>query len=1106
MSRREPYKHAPAEDGAKVFWKSLEDKQNPEAAQLRAETEFPLGLEEAKASSIAVAAKNLVTLRKSKDAPKDVSEASIGRRGFMFFAGASAALFAEGCARRPVEKIMPYSKAPEHVLPGVATYFASAIPQRGDAIGVLVESHEGRPTKIEGNPAHSGSLGATDAWTQASVYDMYDPDRGTTPMKGTRQGAGAFGNHQAATWADFDQAFTDILRTSQADGGARLRILAEPSTSPTFVRLRDALRAKLPQAKIVSWSAIHDGNAHEGARLAFGQVVNVVPSYAQAKVILSLDSDFLGTESGSVRANKSFIAGRKLRKSTDNMSRLYVVEPSFSITGMNADHHLRLAAQDVEHYLLALAKELSASHKVDLGGLAATVAKADAKDIPEKWLKVVAQELAGARARGVIVVGSRQPARVHALAHALNAALGNAGHTVNYFPVLDPLAADPTAEIKQLATDIEKGSVGTLVILGGNPVYDAPADLKLAERIKTVGTTVHLSSHLNETSEICTWYAPRAHALETWGDHRGLDGAVSIQQPLIAPLFGGRSDIEVLARISGDTAPKGHDLVQQTVKGSLSAPGTMTRAWNEGLKSGVLGPAARPFGPLEARQAEIATAFAQAKPATALSPQNLEVTFSPCPKLLDGRHANNPLLLELPDPVTKVTWDNVANISPATAKALGVESGTMIRLAREGGGSVAIAAFVTPGQADNSINVTLGWGRTKAGRYGDKHGFDVNPIRTSDGFGFVAGVKPSVIPVSEFDALRPNMRKVGMAAGESPLPARIRPDDPFDVETNKYKLSQTQEHDTMEGRPVAIDATLEQYRKNPKFQFYADEERKDRNEKGEVIAVRESGSPDPHTPPLWGNWKDETFFKGNHRWGMGIDLTSCTGCNACVIACQVENNVPAVGKEQVWRGREMYWLRIDRYFVGLDENNPEVVFQPVACVHCEEAPCENVCPVNATEHSPEGLNDMAYNRCIGTRYCANNCPYKVRRFNFLNYHTSGGFYDDVPETEKMRNNPNVTVRMRGVMEKCSYCVQRIQEAKIKAKRTGKPIKDGDVVSACAQVCPADAIVFGDLDDPNSKVAKLRDTDRSYRLLAELGTRPRTNYLGKIRNPNPAMGA
>ena len=448
-------------------------------------------------------------------------------------------------------------------------------------------------------------------------------------------------------------------------------------------------------------------------------------------------------------------------------------------------------------------------------------------------------------------------------------------------------------------------------------------------------------------------------------------------------------------------------------------------------------------------------------------------------------------------------WDNVGFVSGATAKALGIDNGTMIRLSKDGGNAIDVAVWITPGQADNSIAVMMGWGRQKVGRYGDKHGFDVMPLRTSDNLGWSSNVKAKVLEVGEIDDIRPKYRKIGMAAGESPMPARIRPDDPFDVD-HKYKISQTQEHDTMEGRPVAIDATFEQYRKNPQFPQFPDEERKDLDQHGNTIGVRAHGSPDPDVGPLWGDWKEEAFFKNNHRWGMAIDLTSCTGCNACVIACQIENNVPAVGKEQVWRGREMYWIRIDRYFVGDEKADPQIAYQPVACVHCEQAPCENVCPVNATEHSPEGLNDMAYNRCIGTRYCANNCPYKVRRFNFLNYHTSAGWYEDVPETEKMHYNPNVTVRMRGVMEKCTYCVQRIQEAKIKSKRTGEPIKDGDIVTACQQACPAGAIVFGDLSDPQSKVAKWRAKDRNYRLLSELGTRPRTTYLGKIRNPNPAM--
>jgi MoCo/4Fe-4S cofactor protein with predicted Tat translocation signal len=1095
MSRRKPYELAP-QDGAKVFWKSLEEKADLAGAQKRAEAEFPLGLEEAQMGT-----GRLVKLRKGKT---DVNDVSVGRRGFMFFAGASAALLAEGCARRPVEKILPYAKAPEHILPGTTQYYASVIAQRGDAIGVLVESHEGRPTKIEGNERHPSSLGGTNAQVQAAIYDLYDPDRGTTPMKGVRQGAG-YSAHQAATWNDFDSAVTDMLRSAQSDGGSRFRVLVEASaaTSPTFQRLRDAVAAKLPQAKIHTWSSAHDGNAHEGARIAFGQIVNVVPNYKDAKVIVALDADFLGTETGMIRASKGFADGRRLERGpNDTMNRLYVVEPHFTVTGMNADHRLRLPAQDVERYLLALAKELSASHRVELGALAG---KGDAAGIPQEWIKAVAAELAGARAKGILVAGSRQPPRVHALVHALNAALGNVGHTVQYYPAADPLATDPTASLKQLVSDMERQAVGVLVILGGNPVYDAPADLKFAERLKSVGQSIHLSSHLNETSELCAWYAPRAHELEAWGDHRSVDGTISIQQPLVAPLYGGRSDIELLARISGDFTPKGHALVQATMKTLIPAGMSFPRAWNEALKTGIAGPPARPFGPLDARQAEVAAAIAQAKPAAALSPQSVEVTFAPCPKVHDGRYTNNPLLLELPDPVTKITWDNVAFVSPATAKALGVENGTMLRLTRDGGGTVDVAGWITPGQADNSIAVHLGWGRKKAGRYGDKHGFDVHPLRASDALGFVANVKASLIDPGEIDALASRYRKVGMAAGDSPLPARIRPDDPFTAKMKRYKISQTQEHGSMEGRPVAIDSTFEQYKQTPDFVLYPDHDRHDRDQSGKVIGVRESGSPDPTVPPLWGNWKDDTFFKNQHRWGMGIDLTTCTGCNACVIACQVENNVPAVGKEQVWRGREMHWLRIDRYFVGLDENDPQVVFQPVACVQCEEAPCENVCPVNATEHSPEGLNDMAYNRCIGTRYCANNCPYKVRRFNFLNYHTSGGFYDDVPESEKMHFNPNVTVRMRGVMEKCTYCVQRIQEGKILSKRSGKPIKDGDIQTACQQACPTDAIVFGDLDEKASRVAKWREKDRGYRLLAELGTRPRTTYLGKIRNPNPAMG-
>ncbi len=1116
MSRREPYSfNTPAEqDGAKVFWRSLEEKSDPATAQKRAEMEFPEGLEEAKA--LASADKNLVSLRRGKDQPAahtpegSVGKATLGRRGFMFFAGATTALAAEGCARRPVEKLMPYAKTPEQIIPGVPVHFATVRSYRGDAVGLLVESHEGHPTKIEGNPDHPSSRGKTDALAQAEIYEIYDPDRMTAPQKAKRA-AGGPGDRQAATWAEVDAALADLARQAQADGGAKLRFLSPPTTSPTFLRLQRAITAKYPNARFHVWSAASDSNAREGARLAFGRPMNVVPALEKASVIVSLDSDFLGTEPGNVRANLGFSAGRKLREGSGGqgvggtqspgMNRLYVVEPSFTVTGMNADHRLRLPASQVERYTLALAKELADKHGVALGALAGAVAKADASGIDPKWIQVVAKELAGARAKGAILVGSRQPARVHALVHGLNAALGNAGHTIETYDVLDASEPDHVTSLKALADDIQKGAVGTLIILGGNPVYDAPADVKIDERIRAVASTIYLASHANETAAACTWSIPAAHFLESWGDARAVDGTVSIQQPLIAPIHGGRSEIEILARFAGESAPKGFELVQNTMKGSVSSAGSFTRVWNEALKRGVAGPAAAPAGAADALRAEVATALGAAKPAAMPTADNLEVVFAVDPKLVDGRYANNPQLLELPDPVTKITWDNAALISPKTAQALGLENRQLVRLTREGGGSIDIAVWITPGQADSVVTLNLGWGRQKAGRYGDRHGFDVGALRTSDAMWMASGVKLAKLGTAEAAALSPKLRKVGLIAGESPIAGRVRPDEPFDAGTSLYKVSQTQEHGGMEGRPIAIDATYEQYKKNPFFPLFPDEARKDKNKDGEIVGVRGSGSPDPSTLPLW----NKVDYSKTHKWGMGIDLSSCTGCNACVLACQIENNVPAVGKEQIERGREMYWLRIDRYFVGLDADNPQIAFQPVACVHCEEAPCENVCPVNATEHSPEGLNDMAYNRCIGTRYCANNCPYKVRRFNFLNYHSSGGAYMDLPEVERMRYNPNVTVRMRGVMEKCTYCVQRIQEAKIKSKRTGKPIKDGDVVSACQQACPADAIVFGDLNDPESRVAKWRAMDRSYRLLAEIGTHPRTSYLGKIRNPNPEMG-
>ncbi len=1050
MSKRDAYEFAKPREAAPLFWKSLEAKAKPDEAKKRAEAEFPFNL--------------------TKD---DESVGPVGRRNFMMFAGLTAAIAGlEGCARRPVEKIVPYTRMPEYALPGLSYHYATVRYERGEAIGLLVETHEGRPTKIEGNPDHPSSLGATDVRTQASIFDLYDPDRSTQVKH--KSGAAL----EASNLADFDAWLAGKVKAYAADQGAKLRILSPPTNSPTFIRLREAIRAKLPHARFHTFTAVGESNAREGARIAFGQAVNTINDYQHAKVILSLDSDFLQTEPGMIRATRQFARGRRLNTPNEPISRLYVVEPSYTTTGANADHRLRLPARDVERYLAALATELATKHGLSLGAIAVPLAALGAKidGVPEKWVKVVAAELAGAKNRSVITVGSRQPARVHAIAHALNAALGNAGQTVQHFPVTDPEETEHVADLKALLSDLDGKRVETLIVLGGNPVYDVPVDLKFAERLASSGATlVQLSSHADETTAKAGWHVPLAHEYETWGDQRALDGTYSVQQPLMAPLHGGVSPIEILGRIAGEDS-NGYHLVQGTLRASYPQPLTLDREWKKALQRGVVtGAVTRPFPAMAVREADVAAAAAQGKPGKALGADNLEINFAPDPKLLDGRHANNAWLLELPDPMTKIVWDNAAYFSPTTAAALGVAIGDVVEITREGA-KLEIAAWILPGHADNSITLHLGWGRTRAGRFGGEEderdwgkaldtypitqklplngkmrGFNVATLRTSDALGFGDGAK---------------VTKTGKT----------------------YLLAQTQEHHSMEGRPVAIDATLAEYKQTPSFPQYR--------------------TPDPKTLPLW---TPVDYTKG-HRWGMSIDLNACTGCNACVVACQSENNIPVVGKDQVQRGREMHWIRIDRYYRNaytnqkdehLDEKDPLVSVQPVACVQCEDAPCENVCPVNATEHSPEGLNDMAYNRCIGTRYCANNCPYKVRRFNYLEFQGEP-MYGDMPEVSKMAHNPNVTVRMRGVMEKCTYCVQRIQEGKIGAKRDARPLKDGDITTACAQACPAEAIVFGDLNDPTARVSRAQKRDRGYRLLSELGTRPRTTHLAKIRNPNPEM--
>ena len=993
-------------------------------------------------------------------------EPGMRRRGFLGALGAALVAAGSEACRRGAERIVPYSTMPEHVIPGIAAHYATVYGRRGDALGLVVESHEGRPTKIEGNPLHSSSLGGADLIAQASILDLYDPDRSTTALK-----AGAAVPREAIE-AELRARLAELAK----DGGARLRVLTEPLHSPTALRLRAAIVARFPKARVHAYGSI-GSEARAGAALAYGEPLHALCAHDRARVTLALDADFLQTEPGNVRAQKLLAKARRSMSPDDPMNRLYVVEPVPTITGAHADHRLRLASSRIESYLLSLAAELVRGG-VGLGALEVVVTRrARPAQFPEKWLTAVARDLAAHRGQSLVVVGSGQPKEVHALAHAINEALGNVGVTVELVPVVDPLRRDDAEDLHALTEAISSGAVDTLVMIGGNPAYDAPADLGFADALAKVALTVHLAHFVDETSARCTIHLPRAHELEAWGDQRALDGTLSVQQPLIAPLFGGTSDLELLALLGDVPMSKGDELVAATLANALLSPMGVhacapptggksecrdaedrairiaeslgPHAWRKALRDGVLPRATSKPETRELRVDELAKALAARSDGTPPSSESLEIVFAPDAKMLDGRHANNSWLQELPDPITSIVWDSAALLSPATARALSIESGDVVRLTRAGR-SIEIAAFVQPGVADHTVGLSLGWGRTHAGRIGNRRGVDVQPLRTTDAMHVATGVR---------------LVKTGA----------------------RHPLVRMQEHESMEHRPLAREGTVAEYKAEPHF--------------------AETRSPPKRSLPLWG--ADPDYAHG-HQWGMSIDLDACTGCNACVVACQAENNVPVVGKEEVARGREMYWLRVDHYLIddqeGETPDDPGFAFQPLACVQCEAAPCENVCPVEATVHSPEGLSEVVYNRCIGTRYCANNCPYKVRRFNYLNWHNDGVWAatGGLPETLRMQQNPNVTVRSRGVIEKCTYCVQRIQSRRIDAKREQRALRDGEIVVACQQTCPADAITFGDLNDGNSRVSLATMGDRRYALLEELGTKPRTTYLAKLRNPNPEM--
>lgn len=991
----------------------------------------------------------------------------VSRRHFVKIMSASFALAGMGLGltgcRKPEEKVEPFGKQPEGYVHGVPSFYATAMPTRTGALPLVAKSHDGRPVKVEGNSLYPNGNGGTDRFAQASILNLYDPDRATRYLQGgfdtTKEKA-----------CDFLGELSTKFSKNQ---GAGLAFLVEPGNSPSRQRMREVVKGVMAKAGWFTHDPTGAGVHAAAASEFFGQDVAPTFNFDKAEVIVSLDCDFLGSEEEVHNNIRRFADGRRLTEAKDaKMSRLYAIEGLLTLTGANADHRLRLQSSAV----LGAAKALAAAAGVS--GISAEGVPAEAA----KWLAECANDLKEAGDKALVVAGVGQPAAVHALAYAINAKLGSIGRTVEFRP-----AQTTGGTLQQLATALNGDAVDTLIILGGNPAYTAPADLNWAAAQKKAKTVVRLGYHEDETAEGCTWHIPAVHYLETWGDARTSDGTVVPIQPLIAPLFNGMSDIEILSRLVGAGAVSSYEIVRETFSTLVS--GDIEAAWRKFLHDGFLPKSAAKAVSVSLSSSAVAKAVASATSAAA---GKLEVVFRRDYKLDDGSYNNNGWMLELPDPITKVTWDNVISVSRKTAHELGLVNDDVVTLT-VGGRSVEGTIYVQPGQVDGTLGVTLGWGRTKTGRVGKATGFNAYAIRSSD---------------APFIAVGATVTKTG----------------------KKNPLSCTQEHWSMEGRPIIREANLEQFKTHPDFtkSLNLHEPPKPKGEEG------------VWPKPLYDNPFDKAKQSALHQWGMSVDLNACVGCSACVLACQSENNIPIVGKDQVRKGREMHWLRLDRYYTTdklkfrakpdmpvLEAkqqfeswiDDVQVITQPMMCQHCESAPCESVCPVNATAHDSEGLNVMAYNRCVGTRYCSNNCPYKVRRFNFFDYNKRpidalymgplGKRKDDEWDLLKMAKNPEVTVRMRGVMEKCTFCLQRIESAKIAQKV--KAGASGDVVvptdsftTACAQACPAGAIVFGNIADENSRVAKLKKQSRDYSVLEFLLTKPRLTYLARVRNPNPKM--
>jgi len=1028
------------------YWRSLDELAETPAFREWVEREFPQGASEWRDP--------------------------VSRRHFVKIMSASfllAGLGLTGC-RRPEEIIHPFSKMPENYVHGVPQFYATSMPSRRGAQALLVKSLDGRPLKIEGNPAHPAALRGTDRFAQASILDLYDPDRSTRYLRG-----GAPVIREVV----LDQ-LAALAKEWPASGGQGVCFLLGQSSSPSRARLEERLRGLCPKARWFTHEAVDFEACRQAAAIAYERPAGAaqwVPycRLDRARTIVALDCDFLGDEEDSARHIRDFARARKLDQPSDEPARLYAIEGVMSITGANADHRLRTPSSRVWAVAARLAAET-----FSLVGAAASAPLASAiqnTPLPEgvspEWIKLCAKELAAHRGQSLVVAGHRQPLATHVLAHALNEVLGNLGATVE-------LRAEPksaSGSIQELAKALAAGEVKTLIIAGTNPAYTAPSDLDWPTLQRKAQTVLRLAYHEDETSAQCDWHLPAAHYLESWGDARTSDGTLVSLQPLIAPLFDGMTELELLARLAGLSTVTPYELVRETFRGLAGDAGFEGR-WKTFLHDGFLAGSSGAHVPAkfdwQAVVKELAAYVSAAPPPP--STGSLEIVFRRDYSVDDGRYINNGWLQEMPDPISKVCWDNVITLSAKTARELGVyfenpERGplkTPVASIELGGRRLEGPVWVQPGQADYTIGLALGYGRERAGRVGAGSGHNAYRLRSSQHSHIAIGAKLN-------------------ATGRTAL------------------VATTQDHWAMEGRPIVREANLDRFRKEPGFAKTMD-----------LDAHEIKAGPlylHPH--------EKDPSMKGLQQWGMAIDLNRCVGCSACLVACQSENNVPIVGKDQVSRGREMHWIRIDRYYsVGPEDRElaaPQVLNQPMLCQHCENAPCENVCPVNATVHDEEGLNVMVYNRCVGTRYCSNNCPYKVRRFNYFDYNQRplDKLYHGplapkgMPDLVQMAKNPEVTVRMRGVMEKCTFCIQRIEEAKIRQKiKAGASgdvrVPDGAITPACAQACPAEAIVFGDVADPNSAVSKIKAQPRDYSVLGFLNTKPRTTYLARIRNPNSQM--